>query len=104
VKSDGTRAALNEHNELLRLATGWTSLGSNPGGGENFAVQTGPRAHPASCTRVPSLSPGVKQPGHGVNHPLYREVKERVDLYSSTSLLCLNVRLYVNLYFSASEF
>jgi len=40
VRSDGTRAALNEHNELLRLATGWTSPGSSPGGGEIFHTRT----------------------------------------------------------------
>jgi hypothetical protein len=35
-----------------RLATGWTVRGSNPGGEARFSapVQTGPGAHPASCT------------------------------------------------------
>ena len=35
-----------------RLATDWTVRGSNPGGGARFSapVQTGPGAHPASCT------------------------------------------------------
>ena len=33
-------------------------------------VQTGPRAHPASCTMgTGSLSRGVKRPGRGVDHP-----------------------------------
>jgi len=32
--------------------TGWTVLGSNPGGGKRFfsPLRTGPGAHPASCT------------------------------------------------------
>ena len=42
--------------------------GSSPGGGEIF--QTGPGAHPISYTMVTgSLSPGVKRPGRGVDHP-----------------------------------
>jgi len=44
-------------------------------------VQTWSRAHPASW--VPGLFPGVKWPGHGVDHPPLSsaEVKERVQLY-----------------------
>jgi hypothetical protein len=46
-------------------------------------VQTGPEAHPASCTIGTGSSPGVKQPGRGVDHttPSSAEVKERVELY-----------------------
>ena len=45
---------------VYRLATGWTVQGSKPGGGEIFrTVQTGPVAHPASCTMgTGSLSRG----------------------------------------------
>jgi hypothetical protein len=44
---------------VLRLATGWTVRGSNSGGGKFFAhVQTGPEAHPASCTVGTGSFPG----------------------------------------------
>jgi hypothetical protein len=32
-------------------------------------VQTGPGAHPASCTMGTESFPGVKRPGRGANHP-----------------------------------
>ena len=32
-------------------------------------VQTGPGAHPASCTMGTRSFPGVKRPGRGVDHP-----------------------------------
>jgi hypothetical protein len=32
-------------------------------------VQTGPGAHPASCTMGTVSFPGVKRPGRGVDHP-----------------------------------
>jgi hypothetical protein len=32
-------------------------------------VQTGPGAHPASCTMGTGFFPGVKRPGHGADHP-----------------------------------
>jgi hypothetical protein len=46
-------------------------------------VQTGPGAHPASCTMGTGSFAGVKRPGRGVGHPppSSAEVKERVDLY-----------------------
>jgi hypothetical protein len=54
----------------IRLATGWTVRGSNPGGARFFAhVQTGPGAHPVSCTMDTGSFPGVKRPGRGANHP-----------------------------------
>ena len=57
--------------------------------GRDFpSVQTGPGAHPASCTMVTGSFPEVKQPGRGVDHPPLSsaEVKERVGryLYSSS--------------------
>jgi hypothetical protein len=47
------------------------------------SVQTGPGAHPASCTMGTGSFPGVKRPGRGVDHPppSSAEVKERVELY-----------------------
>jgi len=46
-------------------------------------IQTGPGAHPASCTMGTRSFPGVKRPGRGVDHPppSSAEVKERVELY-----------------------
>ena len=32
-------------------------------------VQTGPGAHPASCTMGAGSFPGVKRPGRGAEHP-----------------------------------
>jgi len=65
---------------------GWTVWGSNPGGGEIFCTC------PDRPWGPPSLLyngywvafPGVKWPGHVVDHPSpsSAEVKERVYLYS----------------------
>jgi hypothetical protein len=42
-----------------------------PVGARFFAhVQTGPVAHPASCTISTESVPGVKRPGRGADHPL----------------------------------
>jgi hypothetical protein len=45
-------------------------------------VQTGPGAHPASCTMGTGSFPGVKRPGCGAEHPprSSAEVK-RIELY-----------------------
>ena len=49
-------------------------------------IQTGPRAHPTSYTMGTGSLLGVKQMGHGIDHPTpsSAEVKERValNLYS----------------------
>jgi hypothetical protein len=53
------------------------------------AIQTGPGAHLTSCAMgTGSLSPEVKQLGHGINHtPLSSaKVKERVELYFTPCL------------------
>ena len=54
-------------------------------GGARFSAhaQTGPEAHPASCTMGTGSFPGVKRPGRGVDHPLpsKRRGHERVELY-----------------------
>jgi len=46
-------------------------------------VQTSPGAHSPSYTMGTGCFPGVKQAGHGVDHPpsSSTEVKERVELY-----------------------
>ena len=46
-------------------------------------VQTGPGAHPASCTKGTGSFPEVNRPGRGVDHPpsSSAEVKERVELH-----------------------
>ena len=56
------------------LKSGWTVRGSNPGGGARLSasVQTGPGAHPASCTMGTGSFTRVKS-GRGVTltpHPL----------------------------------
>jgi hypothetical protein len=66
------------------LATGWTSWGPNPGGGEISApTQTGPGAHPASCTVRTRSFLGVHGSGRSVDHPppSSAEVQERVQLH-----------------------
>jgi len=71
------------------IATGYglDGLGSNPGCGRDLPpVQTGPGAHPASCTMVTGSLPGVKS-DRGVKltpHPFKYRGEERVelDLYS----------------------
>jgi hypothetical protein len=56
-------------------------------------VQTGPGAHPASCTVGTGSFPGVKRPGRGVDHPpsSSAEVKERVELYLWAFMACSRV-------------
>jgi hypothetical protein len=46
-------------------------------------VQTGPGAHPASCTMGTGSFPGVKRPGRGADHPppFSAEVEGRVELF-----------------------
>jgi len=46
-------------------------------------VQTGPGAHPASCSMGYRSFPGVKRPGRGVDHPQpsSAEIKKWVELY-----------------------
>ena len=46
-------------------------------------VQTGPGAHPATCTMGTGSFPGVKRPGRGADHPSpsKRRGHERVGLY-----------------------
>ena len=50
-------------------------------------IQTSCEAHPAPYTMGTRSSPGVKRPGHGIDHspPSSAEVKERVELYLVSS-------------------
>jgi hypothetical protein len=56
---------------LFRLRNICTlNAGRIPVGARFFAhVQTGPEAHPASCTVGTGSFPGVKWPGRGADHP-----------------------------------
>jgi hypothetical protein len=50
-------------------ATGY-ELDRIPVGARFFAhIQTGPGAHPASCTMGTDSFPGVRRPGRGADHP-----------------------------------
>jgi len=52
---------LSDHSEV------WIPMGERI----SAPVQTGPGAHPVSCTRsTRSLFPGIKRPGRYVDHPL----------------------------------
>jgi hypothetical protein len=65
------------------IATGY---GLDGPGIEFFAhVQTGPEAHPASCTMGTGSFPGVKRSGRGADHPppSSTEVKKEYS-YTST--------------------
>ena len=70
---------------VQRLATGWTVLGSNPGGGDIFRTRPDrPQGPPSLLYNGYRVSfPGVKRPERGVNDPpsSSAEVKERVELY-----------------------
>jgi hypothetical protein len=74
---------------LQRLAMGWKVRRSNTVGGDIFRIRPGRPGYPSSLLlngyRV--SFPGVKRPGHGVDHPhpSSAEVKERVELYLYSS-------------------
>jgi hypothetical protein len=42
-------------------------------------VQTGPEAHPASCTMGTGCLPGVKRPGRGADHPSLLAPRSRMS-------------------------
>jgi hypothetical protein len=42
-------------------------------------VQTGPGAHPASCTMDTGSFPGVKRSGRGADHPLLLALRMRMS-------------------------
>ena len=72
---------------VQRLPTSWTVRGSNPGGARFSApVQTGPEAHPASCTMGTESFPGVRC-CQGVTltpHPLLVQRSKLEQSYTST--------------------
>jgi len=81
---------------IRRKRNGWkTRLGVylwswRGGGGRDFPspVQTGPSAHPASCTTGIGSFPGVKRPERGVDHPP-SSVAKVIELYLYPSLWAL---------------
>jgi hypothetical protein len=63
----GWVAQLSRYSDWLRAGRSGDRI---PVGARFFAhVQTGPGAHPASCTMATCSFPGVKRPGRGVDHP-----------------------------------
>jgi hypothetical protein len=72
-KFSSASARTRARNSSVGIATGYGMDG--PGieswwGTRFFAhVQTGPGAHPASCTMGTGSFPGVKRPGRGADHP-----------------------------------
>ena len=68
----------------INLVTGWTDRGSNPSWGHNFSHHSRPDLEHTQppIQWVSGLSPGVKRPGRGVDHPptSSAEVKERAQL------------------------
>jgi hypothetical protein len=71
------------------LTTGWTVWRLDPGGVRFSAtIQTNPQAQPASHLMGTGSFPGVKQPGHGIDHsPLSStEIQETVELYLCSPL------------------
>jgi hypothetical protein len=81
---------------VQRLATRWTVLGSNPGGGEIFRTRPGcSSGHPASFTLgTRSLSRrggGTKRPGRGADiHPNLASKLKNEQSYTSTPTLRLH--------------
>jgi hypothetical protein len=69
----------------LGLVTGWALRGSNPGGGRDLLhlSRLALRTTQPPVQWAPSSFPGVKRPGHGVDHPSpsTAKVKERVQLH-----------------------
>jgi len=66
---------------FIKIATGWTVWGLNPGGKRDFPHPSRPALGPTQSDT--QWVPGVKRPGRGVDHPLSSsvEVTERVELY-----------------------
>jgi hypothetical protein len=75
-----------------RLTTGSTVWRSNPSRGESFRQgQTGPEAHPASCTISKGSFPGVKWLESGADHPPPSHVRLLIVwICNSSSPLCLH--------------
>jgi hypothetical protein len=72
---------LSRYSDSLRAGRSWDRI---PVGARFSApVQTGPGAHPASCTMGTGYFPGVKRPGRGADQPPPSLCRghERVELY-----------------------
>jgi len=71
---------------VTRYRLGGPGIESQWGARFSALIQTGPGAHPVSCTMGTGSFPGVKQLDHGVDHPppSNAKVKERVELYLSS--------------------
>ena len=71
----------SQYSDLLRA--GWSGDWILVGARSSAHIKTSPGDHPASYTMGTRSLLGVKQPGHGVDHPpaSSSEVKERVELY-----------------------
>jgi len=80
---------------MPKLATGWSSRGSNPGGGwwgEIFRTQLdGPWGPPSLLYSAYQVIPGVERWGRGVNHPPHLALMFMKEYsYTSTPTLCLH--------------
>jgi hypothetical protein len=66
--------------QWIEFLWGW---GGGVGARFSAPVQTGPGAHPASCTMSTGSFLGVKRLGRGAEHPppSSAEVKERIELF-----------------------
>jgi hypothetical protein len=80
---------------VLRFAAVWTVRGSNPGEGEtSHAVQTGPEAHPASCTMGTGSFPRVKRLDPDADLPPLSSARLRIrTICTFTCPLCLHIHV-----------
>ena len=84
---------------VQRLATGWTARGLIPGKCENFCTGPDRPWGPSSLLWAPGLFPGSKAAWAWLPTPSSAEVKERLELYhTSTTPLDLLGLSYAELY------
>ena len=74
---------LSRYSDSLRAGRTGDRIPVRGGARFSASVQTGPGAHPASCTMGTGSFPGVKRPGRGADHPPPSKCRghERVGLY-----------------------
>ena len=66
---------LSRYSEWLRVGRSWVR------------IQTGPGAHPFSCTEGTVYFPGLKKPGRGIDHPPHPTPKLKKEyIYTSIPL------------------
>jgi hypothetical protein len=93
-----------DQDSLVSIATGYRldGLGIESRWGTRFFahVQTGPGAHPASCTMGTGSFPGVKRPGCDADHPPPSSAEIKKDQgYTSTPLWAFGLVMgYLYLY------